>query len=253
MKINAFTIVLNGQPWIERVARSLLRVPGARWTVVHGVANPVADTSWCKPIDAPEDDGTLKFLRWLRDRRPDLLTLIEQPHWPGKTAMCNAALDAFTEPGLLMQIDADEIWQPEQLRVMPSLFAQHPSADAAMFLCRYWVGPRRYVCTPNAYGNNCGYEWIRAWKFAPGQRFLSHEPPMLDGAHRYVSHSATAHLGLVFDHYAYATRDQVAFKEQYYGYAGAVAAWEKLNAATGPQDVSAFLPWVKTPVISYEA
>lgn len=251
-RLNVFTIVLNGNPWIAKVAQSLM-ASGMdwRWSIVHGVADPVGDTSWCQHVSAPEDDGTLGYLQHLalHDSR---VTLTQRARWPGKTAMCNTALAEFKQAGILMQMDADEVWQPEQLRVMPSLFERHPEADAAMFLCRYWVGMRRYVCQPNAYGNNCAYEWVRAWRFQPGMQFETHEPPVMAGAKKYITQGATIQLGLVFDHYAYATRDQVRFKEQYYNYAGATAAWEELQLQDGPADISRFLPWVKTPCMSYE-
>jgi hypothetical protein len=256
-RINVFTIVLNGLPWIHSVHKSLHRALAQgldlRWAIVHGVADPVADTSWCKTIPAPPDDGTLPYLREIAASSSGRITLICADRWPGKTAMCNAALDTFDQPGILMQMDADEVWTPAQLRVMPALFERHPQAQGAMFLCRYWVGPNRFVCTPNAFGNHCAYEWIRAWRFAPGMRFERHEPPMLIGAKDYASHSATAAMGLVFDHYAYATRAQIEFKRDYYGPEYSPEAWDRLQAMSGQVDLCGVLPWVKAPVISYEA
>ncbi len=67
-----------------------------------------------------------------------------------------------------------------------------------------------------------------------------------------MSQSATAQLGLVFDHFAYADRSQVEFKERYYGYEGATAAWDQLQQMRGPVDLCGVLPWVKSSVISYE-
>jgi hypothetical protein len=249
---SAFTIVLNGMPWLREIYRNLTELDGDwRWTLVHGVADPVGDTDWCQQIDAPLDDGTTAFLDEIaRDKR---VAVIRQPRWPGKTAMCNAALATFTEPGILLQMDADEVWQPAQLRVLPALFDRFPEAHGALFLCRYWVGPRRFVCTPNAFGNHTAYEWIRAWRFVPGMRFQWHEPPMLIGAKQYVSHASTAQMGLVFDHYAYATRAQIEFKQGFYGPEYDPGAWDRLQAMRGPVDLCGVLPWVKAPVVSYEA
>jgi hypothetical protein len=255
--LHVFTLALNSMPWLERVADSLLLAgqlrPNIRWTIIHGYAEPVADTSWCKPIDPPKDDGTLKLLDGLETFAG--VRVIRRERWPGKTAMCNAALETFDDEqgGVLMQMDSDEVWTPAQLRVLPSLFDRWPDADAAMFLCRYWITPNRYICTPGAWGNNPAYEWIRAWRWIPGARFLAHEPPRLAGADKFLTHAATAQLGLVFDHYAYATREQVAHKQEYYGYAGAVAQWDALCAESGPVDVSQYLPWVRGNVMSYEA
>jgi hypothetical protein len=250
--LNVFTIVLNGMPWLMELRETLFNTPANwTWTIVHGVADPVADTSWCQRIPTPPDDSTLANIRtWARmDER---IRVIEQPRWPGKTAMCNAALATFDTPGVLMQMDADEVWQPSQLRVVSTLFDRFEKAGGAMFLCRYWVGPRRYVCTPNAFGNHIAYEWIRAWRFTPGMEFERHEPPILSGVVSYVSQPATAHLGLVFDHYAYATREQIEFKAMYYGDGYSVEAWDRLQEMRGPVDLCGVLPWVKSPVISYE-
>jgi len=251
-RLNIFTIVLNGMPYLREIHRTLDRLGGDwRWTLVHGVADPVGDTDWCQQIEAPPDDGTERFLHEIaKDPR---IAVIKQPRWPGKAAMCNTALATFTEPGILMQMDADEIWTAAQLRVIPALFDRHPQAHGAMFLCRYWVGPRRFVCTPNAFGNHCAYEWIRAWRFVPGMRFERHEPPILIGAKDYVSHSATAQMGLVFDHYAYATRRQIEFKQAFYGEEYDPAAWDRLQVMRGPVDLHGVLPWVKASVISHEA
>lgn len=255
MRINFFTIILNGLPWIQQVYSAISRSElDWRWTIVHGVADPVGDTDWCQQIEAPADDGTLPYLRTIAANSLGRITLICADRWPGKTAMCNAALETFTEPGFLMQMDADEVWTPAQLRMIPAVFERNPQAHGAMFLCRYWVGPNRFVCTPGAFGNHTAYEWIRAWRFVPGMRFERHEPPILLGAKQYASHTATAQLGLVFDHYAYATRAQMEFKHSYYSGADYdCESWDKLQAMRGPVDLCGVLPWVRSSVISYEA
>lgn len=252
--LNIFTIVLNGMPRLRDVHRSIEQIDGDwRWTIVHGVADPVADTSWCKSIPAPEDDGTLpSIMCWSRpvDSR---IKVIHQDRWPGKTAMVNAALKTFDKTGTLLQMDADEVWNPAQLRIMPSLFERFKEADGALFLCRYWVGPRRYICTPGTFGNHSAYEWARAWRFEPGMLFERHEPPILAGAMHYANQRCTASLGLVFDHYAYADRSQIVFKQSYYGPEYDPEAWDRLQAMRGPVDLLGVLPWVKESVISYEA
>lgn len=252
MKISVFTIVFNGMPWLPKIYDTLCELADFRWSIVHGIADPVGDTAWCKRIETRPDDGTLDWIQSvaLADNR---VTVLSQERWPGKTPMCNAALGALKVPGILVQMDADEIWTQTQLSVLPSLFERHPTADAAMFLCRYWVGPNRYVCTPNAFGNHCAYEWVRAWRYEPGMTFEAHEPPMMRGCTRYISHGATAQLGLVFDHFAYADRSQIQFKADYYGPEYSVEAWDRLQTMRGPVDLCGVLPWVKAPIMSYEA
>lgn len=249
--LNILTIVLNGEPYIERhlpVFESL-SFPW-RWSVVHGIADPVGCTSWVQHLDRVDDDGTLPYLRRLNRRGK--IVLVERDRWPGKLAMVNAGLDAFAAPGILLQVDADEIWTAAQLETLVRLFADHPTFDAAFFRCRYFVGPKRVITQTGSFGNHTGIEWLRAWRWRPGQRFFSHEPPVLKGQGDIIPHAVTQHLGLVFDHYAYADAAAVAFKERFYGYDGALEAWERLNAQRGPVDVKDFLPWVDESAISHE-
>lgn len=253
MHLNIATIVLNGMPWIARQEETLSRlsIPWS-WNIVHGIADPVADTSWCKPLGEVADDGTLNWLSTMA--RHPAVKMCAGRRWPGKTAQINWALNQFTAPGLLLQLDADEMWTTAQLETMVRLFEAYSWATHAAFASRLFVGPRRVVTHPGAYGNRWSYEWHRAWRFTPGQKFITHEPPVLEGTRpeRILGHAFTACAGLVFDHMSYATHQQVAFKEVYYGYPGAVAGWQKLQAMRGPVDLRGVLPWVTDHALSYE-
>lgn len=251
MKLNVFTICYNGMPFIRRhLAELVISNLDFQWTIVYGRAKPNDCTHWCVgEINAPED-GTLAYLRNLASNRENV-HLIEAQEWHSKLAMCNAALDTFKEKGLLLQMDVDEFWTGEQLALMPILFAMYPDADCAKFMARVWVGRTRFVCTDGAWGNRA-YEWLRLWKFTPGQHFVTHEPPALEGQKYFVLKPFTAMLGLVFDHYAYLYRHQVEFKAKYYGERWDVAAWDKLQTLSGPQELHGLLPWVDSSVTSHE-
>lgn len=251
MRLNIFTIVYNGQPYIEEhYLRLCESKTDWRWTIVFGRALPQDDTSWCAGQIDDGDDGTLGYIQMLTsiDER---VTVIAKTEWRSKVAMCNAALETFDTPGLLLQIDADEVWTPQQFRLMPALFDLYPTADFAQFACRVWVGPRRFVATDGAWGNQ-SYEWFRLWKWEPGRKFKTHEPPVMEGAKHYVLRSHTAQFGLVFDHYSYALRSQIEFKQKYYGAAWDALAWDKLQTMHGPVQLQGLLPWVNSPVVSIE-
>lgn len=250
-RLNVFTICLNGLPWITMHHARLesLKIPW-NWTIVHGIADPKADTAWCNPLETVAHDETLGYLRRLRDR-DNRVTLIEQERWHGKKTMCNAALETFKEQGMLLQMDADEVWSERQLQLMPSLFEAYPEADCAFFLARVWVGPNRYTCQPGGWANR-DYEWLRLWKWEPGRFFETHEPPRLAGQNKVIKKTHTAMLGLVFDHYSYVFRDQIAFKEKYYGKLWSVAAWESLQTMRGPVELKAVLPFVDSETMSFE-
>ena len=54
----------------------------------------------------------------------------------------------------------------------------------------------------------------------------------------------TEAAGLVFQHYAYASEEQVRFKQDYYGYGGSVDRWKALQQQTHwPVRVRDFFPW----------
>jgi hypothetical protein len=59
-------------------------------------------------------------------------------------------------------------------------------------------------------------------------------------------HDQTESLGLVFQHFAYATEPQIVFKEEYYGYKGALNGWRALQAVTDfPVPLKNYFPWVR--------
>lgn len=251
-QLNIFTIVLQGMPWIEFHYNQLRYVSHPwEWTIVHGIAEPKNDTAWCQGIASCEDDGTLEYIRKLADQ-DSRIRVIEDDFWPGKVAMCNMALQTFEKPGLLLQMDADEVWTTRQFQMMPAVFEMYPDADCAFFLARVWVGPNRFVCTPGKWANR-DYEWLRLWKWQPGRLFESHEPPKLAGQYIVVQKTHTAMLGLVFDHYSYVHLNQIEFKERYYGPKWSVQAWRNLQTMRGPVELSAVLPFVDNQVMSFEA
>lgn len=253
MKVVFFSIVLDGMPWVTFHYPEFRKLAfDWEWHVVEGVAASVKDTQWCRSIPPRlSNDGTTQYLDSLEfDSR---VRLYRKKSWQGKVEMVNAPLKNVTEPCLLWEIDSDECWTADQLSKMRRMFIREPTRASAQFFCRYFVGPNIVASTPGAYGNR-EYDWLRVWRFEPGMRFLTHEPPVLvaaDGTtnddYRFTQ-AETSHAGLVFDHYAYALRKSVEFKQSYYGhgkYANAVKGWERLQRnQTWPARLSRFFSWV---------
>ena len=168
--------------------------------------------------------------------------------------MVSAPLANVDEDCLLWQLDVDELWTPEQISRIRDRFLEQPERTAAYYWCDYFVGPEAVVTTRYNYAQNPSVEWLRTWRFRPGDRWDAHEPPTLVRSHgvdvgkaRPFLHDETEREGAVFQHYAYATEEQVRFKERYYGYTGALEAWRKLQSATqtgGPLRLADYLPWV---------
>lgn len=272
--VHFFTIVLNGSPFIQRHIEQFRRIDGPwHWHIVEGVSELTHDTAWSLKRGGriPHDlhragrstDGTSEYLDRLAAEFPDNVTVYRKPpgcFWDGKIEMVNAPLANIHEPCLLWQVDADEMWTTEQVHASRRMFAEHPLAGSAYYLCHYFVGPDRVITSHNTYGNHVAYEWIRTWRFTPGCRWKAHEPPQLlkpteqgwcDLAKvRPIMHDETVARGLVFQHYAYATEAQLRFKESYYGYADAVEQWRRLQRADSfPVMLRDYFAWVKDETV----
>ena len=171
--------------------------------------------------------------------------------------MVSAPLTNIRERCLLWQIDADEIWRAEQICDVRRHFVQNPQTSGAFFWCDYFVGPLALIGTRYNYAQNPAKEWLRVWRYHPGDRWAAHEPPTLVRRGRFgtdidvagvapLMHDESEALGAVFQHFAYATEDQVRFKEVYYGYNGAVTGWYQLQKAivNGTVLLRDYFPWV---------
>jgi hypothetical protein len=248
VRLHIFTIVLDGMPFLPTLFSNFNRLPSHidwHWSVVEGAAMNVLDTRWCQPQKPRlSTDGTSQFLYGLSHH--PRVTIHQQPMWKGKVAMCNACLDDFTESGILLECDADELWLPHQLVELLALFEHRPHINCARFFCRYFVGPNIVITSEDSYGNR-PTEWLRAWRFEPGMQFATHEPPVIAGVKESCAlRNVTRGVGLVFDHYAYAFEKTLVYKEQFYGYRDAVKHWRRLqqNDKWPIDDLHAFLPWV---------
>lgn len=269
LPIHFFTIVLNGKPFIEKHISTFEKLPFPwHWHIIEGVAALKHDTAWSLANGGRIDDslhknglsndGTTEYLNELARKYPDRVTVYRKnsgEFWDGKLEMVQAPLASVREECLLWQVDVDEIWTSEQIAAARELFLQFPEKSAALYLCQFFVGPSLVTTTVNTYGNYLGSEWLRTWRFRPGDRWLAHEPPRLMRQQGYVTvdvatinpfmHAETVERGLVFHHYAYATEDQIRFKEVYYGYRGAVDQWRALQK-TGkyPVKLKDYFSWV---------
>lgn len=247
LRLHIVTIILDGAPFLVTQLQTFNRLNlDWHWYIVEGVSNAAKDTSWCRPIPGRRSkDGTTDILRDLTFHHR--VSVYNKELWPSKVDMVNFALKDIRSSGVLMQIDADEFWQPRQIEEVVKLFEQRTDAHNAMFWCRYFVGPGLVMEDRDCFANNPSHEWRRAWRFTPGQLFLTHEPPVLSGQqNNVIPHAETDKLGLVFDHYSYVLQSQVEFKQRFYGYSGAVDGWQELQRSTYPK-LSQCMPWMGKP------
>ena len=275
LPVHFFTIVLNGMPFMSHHIDELRHLPFRwHWHIIEGVAELVGDTAWSRPngghIPASfhdhgrSIDGTAEYLDELQRLFPDNITVYRKPvgrFWQGKLEMVNAPLTTINEECLLWEIDSDECWTHQQLCQGWQMFMDESNRTAAYYWCNFFVGPRLVVSSRNCYSQVPGQEWLRTWRYVPGCRWVAHEPPrlvFLEGENPVdrasiapFGNDETGARGLVFQHFAYATIDQVRFKEKYYGYHQAVFNWLRLQKETlFPVRLADYLSWVpdNTPV-----
>jgi hypothetical protein len=255
MEKNAFTIVLNGMPYLEWQAHIIPKVFD-NWFIVEGATLPTKDTSWCSNIPSKyftekklSVDGTTEFLDHIKSDKIHVIRADGQ-FWDGKVDMCNAFMDHIQVPSILMEFDVDEIWTVEKLQSFLEFSEMNfHQADGCMFKCNYFVGPGLYVSNEGCYGNPYD-QWMRHWHVKQKTKFLSHEPPRLAGCDKFIPRQFTSDKGWVFDHYAYYLESQVQFKEDFYGYKDAVSHWKNLQRNTNfPCLLGQFLPWVRDHAI----
>lgn len=284
LPIHFFTIVLNGEPFIRHHLEIFQQLPcDWHWHIVEGVASLVKDTAWSVANGGQikssfhdqgrSNDGTSAYLDELAAAHPDRIHIYRKPlgeFWDGKLEMVNAPLPNIRETCLLWQVDVDEYWTLDQILEARKLFQEHPDRKAAFYWCHFYVGQDLVISSRDTYGNNSSYEWLRTWRFEPGDRWLSHEPPHLISAwrHRFYrfkcvlgfkrkpsfrkkriphfDHATTEARGLVFQHLAYVHDSQLSFKETYYGYKDALAKWKSLQDRTDfPVALKDVFEWVK--------
>lgn len=273
LPVHFFTIVLNGEPFIRYHLDVFRRLPFRwQWHVVEGVASLVHDTGWSAPAGGHVDaaahrdglsvDGTTAYLDEIAAAEPRRVAVYRKPDgdfWEGKREMASAPLPGIGEECLLWEVDADELWTAEQIESVHRLFSNERSRSAAYFWCHYIPAPGAVVSTRHNYAENPAYEWLRVWRYRPGDFWESHEPPILVRPTRFGNvdvarirpflHDETEAAGGLFQHFAYATEEQVRFKESYYGYRGAVTGWRELTKAIdsshGPLRLRDYLPWVE--------
>jgi len=268
--VHFFTIVLNGEPFIRYHIDILRQLPFRwHWHIVEGAAELVDDTAWSTATGGvlPSDqhdgglsrDGTTAYLNELAAQYPTQVSVHRPPPghcWQGKTQMVAEPLRHIFEDCVLWQMDADELWTLDQLTEGRAMFVRSPEEAAAWFWCHYFVGPGLVVASRNCYSQNPHQEWLRAWRFRPGMKWLTHEPPVLaeklvDGSWKNLAegptftHRETEAAGLVFQHFAYVTEAQLLFKEHYYGYSRALEAWRALQLRRDlPLRLKEVFPWV---------
>ena len=159
MKKIAFTLVLNGMPFIKRQAQ-IIPNHFDKWYIIEGVTKPHHDTSWCTDIDSRffstdklSVDGTTEFLDKIAS---DKISVIRKhDFWDGKREMCNSFM-AEVSDCILMEFDVDEIWQDS---VLSDVLGYAEVNDNLDYVATSLEGPAAYTLDR---ARTTNIEWDRA-------------------------------------------------------------------------------------------
>lgn len=256
----AFTIAYNAahhllhRDWADRLINQV-----DLWVIADGLCNSGGSTYWCHKLKrhACSVDTIADLCDGLSEQYCGKLVFIPPRNnraWKSKDDKVNACLDAIRsryQSAYLWQIDADEQWDPDIMAAAERL-VDGTNKKSCAFCCNFFVGPG-LIASGVAWGGSA--KWRRMWKWE-GERFLTHEPPVLDLLNERIvdlkeysdrnwqeSESMEACIRApAFDHYAYYFEQDVAFKQEYYqGHEHILRNWrriQKMNRRDFPIELS---------------
>jgi hypothetical protein len=252
MKLRIFTNAYNAMPFIPAQYQWLQQLDcDWSWSISEGPARPMHCSSWRSRVPAGKStDGTAECLDNLasKDKR---VVVQHRPEWDGIIDMNNACLPDY--PCLLMQMSSDEVWPHTAVTSAIQAFESHPEKTAASVGCNLYVGPE-LIASGSDFGNESEANFKVLWRYEPGMRILSYEPPMLSGQHANAfSRQEMRDRGVYFDHLYFFHEKQVRQKEDYYAsssvsfarmHHGITDRWKSLQArAEFPSAISDVFPW----------
>ena len=219
----AFTIIYNGK---QHLLHNDFAINMAKnfdyWILVEGAANNGGSTAWCNRHkgNIHSDDGTVDMIEKLKEINKNIVHVSNSRKWNSKDEQVNAAITEIkklTDKCFLWQVDADEYWTKNDI-ITNEEYLNYFDADAGLVEFDHYVG----------YGLLAVGDWgsgvhKRIWKWS-GQRFLSHEPPLLENEKRSIVCPEK------YKHYAYYFEEDVRFKAEYYnGHESVYSGWKYLR------------------------
>lgn len=216
-------IVLNGEPFTRYCLRSVY--PFAHEIIV--VEGGHEDTRGVSTPDGHSTDGTLEVLyRFKAEEDPlnKVQIVTRDGPWPKtdelgyhRTAQSRAYAERATGD-YLWQVDIDEFYLPGDMSAVLEMLKEDPGITAVSFNERYsFWGGLDYVI--DGWKRRRGKLAHRLFKWGPGYRYATHEPPTVYNEHgenlrdvHYVSGDAMARRGVHMYHYTQVFPRQVREK-----------------------------------------
>lgn len=234
----ALTIIYNGmhhllhKDFADRMVQMF-----DKWVIVEGFSRNGGSTSWCSPIqlDTNSNDGTIEYCKSLADQYPDkvLFHSADKPY-ASKDEQVNVGIEMLQglDPAWLWQVDVDEHWTLSDLEQAESMLDKDIKIAGAFqfihYLCKDADG--RQLIGKGRWGDNI---ISRLWWWQ-GQKFETHEPPVMIGQLGYKL------LPQMYHHYSYYFEQDVEFKSKYYrGYRPVLNNWKLMQSRRYDYPISA--------------
>jgi len=236
----AFTIIYNGKHHLlhKEFAENMVSMFD-KWVIVEGFSRNGGSTAWCNSIRPPSQstDGTIETCQNLASKYPTkVLFATSQTGWPSKDAQVNKGIELLqgNPDGWLWQVDADEQWTESDLTEAETMLGIGSNTAGGFqfyhYLCKDSDG--RQLVGKGSWGDGIS---TRLWWWH-GQKFKTHEPPIMEGQDGYKV------LPQKYHHYSYYFEQDVEFKSRYYkGYRSVLANWRTLQKRRFDYPISAKL------------
>jgi len=220
-------IVLNGEPFTRYCLRSLY--PYAHEIIV--VEGGHEDARAVTTADGHSIDGTLDVLRrFCEEDDPEhkVRVVTRDGFWPKtdelgrhRTHQSRAYAERATGD-YLWQVDIDEFYRPADMQAVFAMLARDPGITAVSFNTLPFWGGLGYMSDGWRWRRG-GTEFHRLFKWGPGYRYVTHEPPTVvdeDGRDlrgpKWLCGSEMARRGILLYHYDHLFPLQVRQKAAIY-------------------------------------
>jgi hypothetical protein len=220
-------IVLNGEPFTRYCLRALY--PFAHEIIV--VEGGHEDTRAVTTPDGHSIDGTLEALqRFKTEEDPlDKVQIVTRDgHWQKTDELGNHRTHqsrAYAERATgdyLWQVDIDEFYLPSSMATVLEMLRRDPGITAVSFNTLPFWGGLAYV-SDGWYWRRGHREFHRLFRWGPGYRYVTHEPPLVHDERgrdqrslRWLSGDEMASHGVVMHHYDHLFPKQVRQKAAVY-------------------------------------
>lgn len=188
-----------------------------KWIIVEGASSSTFCTSWCKAMpdeyhkNGASTDNTLDILERAQKVacNAEIVIIPANGLWNGKVEMFNRALQEVKHDCYLWQVDIDEYWTKQKMEHAETILT-NLKASTASFHCDYLITPD--IIVRGTWGEATKTGYIRLWDYKVGNKFLSHEPPVIQNHNTCVP----PHIMPRFTHLSYFYEKDVLFKSKWY-------------------------------------